>query len=266
MAANAFYIPADFDDTYLNLGLGSLLKSHPSSSSLYDAWMTSNTDISTAMAALKKYAYRPFSDDFNSRSIDPRTYFYIRDFLSAAGSLPGGGDLSLVTTWVENINETIDNYYKLYRMPFGVNNVDLTVCANVLYGITSAVLSNMSFPEVWFDEDVQRIYLNTTSLILYQIAHNFSSRPDLALTYYPSLFNFYWFTSRTLYLLNSYAGREELPFPVLQEVKDRFTATMCSDATFDILSHATVEENYVYFDDFLGVNDTNLFGMLKLTL
>lgn len=30
---------------------------------------------------IKKYTYRPFSDNWKQNSIDPRTYFYISKFL-----------------------------------------------------------------------------------------------------------------------------------------------------------------------------------------
>jgi hypothetical protein len=44
--------------------------------------------------------------------------------------------------------------------------------------------------------------MNTTSLIAHEMSTNLSSRPDLALTYYPSKFEFYWFVSRSYSLLN----------------------------------------------------------------
>ena len=219
--------------------------------------MSNNTNITSTIAALKRYAYKPFSSSFDSNAIDPRTYLYLRKFLQQS---KGNGQLSLVTTWVESFNESRTDFYKEYRMPFNINNVDLTVSVNVLYGLTAAVLSNMEDPKSWFDDEVQTIYLNTTSLVMYEISNNFSSRPDLALTYYPSVFNFYWFTSRVLNLLNSY---DQLPYPVMQTVKEYMTTTLHGVGTEDILRRATKQDQYVYFDDFLGVNDTNEFGMEK---
>ena len=171
--------------------------------------------------------------------------------------------LSLVTTWIESLNESRANYYKKYAMPFGINNVDLTVSVNVLYGLTAAVLSDMQDPNSWFDDEAQMIYLNTTSLVMYEISNNFSSRPDLALTYYPSVFNFYWFTSRILNLLNSH---DQLPYPVMETVRERMNAMLCGVGTEFILAQATRQDQYIYFDDFLGVNDTNEFGKYKFLL
>ena len=53
----------------------------------------------------------------------------------------------------------------------------------------------------------QQIYINTTSMISHEISNNFTSRPDLALTYYPSKYEFYWFVTRTYaYLHRFYIG------------------------------------------------------------
>ena len=254
--ADAFHIPADFDDTFVNIGFGSLLKNYQSvSRQPYLSWLSNNSNsVQSAVKALKEYSYKPFNSSSGNSYIDPRTYFYARKFIQ---QFYGMEQLSLVTTWVESLNESRANYYKKYAMPFGINNVDLTVSVNVLYGLTAAVLSDMQDPNSWFDEEVQMIYLNTTSLILYEISNNFSSRPDLALTYYPSVFNFYWFTSRILNLLNSY---DQLPYPVMQTVRERMRFTMYGVGTEFILKQATVQDQYIYFDDFLGVNDTNEFG------
>ena len=225
-AIGAFYIPADFDDTFVNIGFGSLLKNYQSvSQQPYLSWLSNNTNsVQSAVKALKEYSYKPFNSSSGNSYIDPRTYFYLRKFLQKS---QGTGQLSLVTTWIESLNESRANYYKKYRMPFNINNVDLTVSVNVLYGLTAAVLSDMQDPNSWFDEEAQMIYLNTTSLVMYEISNNFSSRPDLALTYYPSVFNFYWFTSRILNLLNSY---DQLPYPVMQTVREMMRSTMSESA------------------------------------
>lgn len=44
---------------------------------------------------------------------------------------------------VQNIDEVRTDYYKGVAMPFEMNNVDVTVAANSVYGITSAVLSGL---------------------------------------------------------------------------------------------------------------------------
>lgn len=55
----AFHIPADFDDTFVNIGLGSLLKENSKSfPKSYKSWTKRNSNLNSAFTALKKYAYR----------------------------------------------------------------------------------------------------------------------------------------------------------------------------------------------------------------
>eukprot|EP01133_Synstelium_polycarpum_P004275 gene4275-4990_t len=78
----AFRIPPDADDTACNLGLGHVLhglKDHYPESCR--KWNAINTNISTTIAKYQQYAYRPFSDNSNSNSIDPRTYYALEEFL-----------------------------------------------------------------------------------------------------------------------------------------------------------------------------------------
>ena len=51
-------------------------------------------------------------------------------------------------------------------------------------------------------------------MISYEMSHNFSNRRDLALTYYPSKFECYWFIARTVTLLRRYKATQPLPFKV----------------------------------------------------
>ena len=44
-------------------------------------------------------------------------------------------------------------------MPFNINNVDVTVSANVIFGVTSAVLTGLLPPSVLDDLDLQVISL-----------------------------------------------------------------------------------------------------------
>lgn len=94
-----FQIPPDFDDTSVNLGLGSLLKDFisdfPNSAVL---WQSRNANLSSIFNALKHYAYRPMSNDTRVNTIDTRTYFYMRRFLEDVKAK--NQSLSLVTTWV----------------------------------------------------------------------------------------------------------------------------------------------------------------------
>lgn len=92
-------IPPDFDDTFVNIGLGALLAEmkdqFPAS---HAQWQSQNTNITSVFNALKKYAYRPMSSNKAINAIDCRTYFYLRYFLEKAKN--AGDDIALVPTWV----------------------------------------------------------------------------------------------------------------------------------------------------------------------
>ena len=75
---DVFCIPPDFDDTYLNLGLGATLSKLKSQyPDIYANWLKNNSNIDHLTKVTVKYAYEPFADDFNKNVIDPRTYFYV---------------------------------------------------------------------------------------------------------------------------------------------------------------------------------------------
>ena len=99
---SAFRIPPDFDDTFVNVGIGSLLREvandFPQSNKL---WLEKNSNLSTVFDALKTYAYRPMSNNSKVNTIDPRTYMYLRPFLQDA--MTKGTDIALVPTWVSHL-------------------------------------------------------------------------------------------------------------------------------------------------------------------
>ncbi|KAK3776404.1 hypothetical protein RRG08_023757 [Elysia crispata] len=153
MYLQAFHIPPDFDDTFVNIGLGSLLfQMKEEFSNAWSLWNKLNSNVTSVFDDLKKYAYRPFSKDSLVNYIDPRSYYYMRYFLDAAAAK--GQDLALVTTWIQNREELQTESLKGVQMPFNVNNVDITVCANTVFGITSAVLSGLVSPNVLEDPEI----------------------------------------------------------------------------------------------------------------
>lgn len=114
---------------------------------------------------------------------------------------------------VQDVDEAMKLSNKGVAMPFFVNNVDVTVATNTINGLTSGLLSGI-FTTSDFDADLQHIYQDSADLIIYEITRNFSSRRDLALTYYPSKFECFWFTSRTLTILRNFYQKAPLPLKV----------------------------------------------------
>jgi hypothetical protein len=268
MSLKAFQIPPDFDDTYLNMGLGATLKKlgsvYPGA---YENWSKHNQNMEVLVNYTIKYAYNPFDSDPNKSLIDPRTYFFARPFLLEAQE--NNQSVSLITTWIQNIDEQKELASKGVSMPFNLNNVDVTVCANSIYGIASAVLFDVnSFRSLFLQSpQMQQVFLNTTRFISWAIKTNYTKRPDLAQVYYPSTYNFLWYASRTLFLLtnellpsqNRYADPLK---SILAEAQAYLQDTFENYVTAELKQKAKYggDQSELYYDDFLGLNDTNLFG------
>ena len=67
-------------------------------------------------------------------------------------------------------------------MPFFINNIDVTVASNAIYGLTSASIYNVNDFGMLFakSSELREIYLNTTRFVGWAIENNFTARPDLA--------------------------------------------------------------------------------------
>lgn len=250
---DAFQIPPDFDDTYMNIGLGVQLKllenQYPS---LYQRWAQNNSNMQALADITVRYAYRPSSANFDENTIDPRTYFWLRDFVQEYPQSV------LVTTWAQSISEVRKVAHLGVRMPFNLNNVDVTVGANVLYGITSAVVYDLMDFKNYFNQDMQTLYLSTGLLISWSIKNSMKNRPDLAQVYYPSHYNFLWYGSRTLFLLEL-ARQQNRTVP---DVFQRIYSVLADVYRNDVVQYfqENVRSDGSSYDDFLGINDTNLFG------
>lgn len=119
-----------------------------------------------------KYAYRPFDSNFTdnkfANEIDPRVYYLYNEFFSRkkaeAEAMNQTASLILPTTWLINYEEQING---MIRMPFSNNNVDATVCANVLFGISYLALND----ELNLDNrpELKQLIENTGDLLAYVI-------------------------------------------------------------------------------------------------
>ncbi len=181
--------------------------------------------------------------------------------------------MALVPTWLHNVTSSAQNLARgaHYAMPFSVNNVDASVAANTVYGLTAAVIVALhtnsgpspALPD-WFDADVQQIYTDTARLIAYAIEEQWVlTRTDIVLLYYPSVYDFYWFVARTVLALES----EDLNSPALaplQAVWKVLSGAMRGAGTAQLLDMAKSVSGeagveYTVWDDFLGNNDTTAY-------
>eukprot|EP00357_Protocruzia_adherens_P032971 CAMPEP_0115008928 /NCGR_PEP_ID=MMETSP0216-20121206/22262_1 /TAXON_ID=223996 /ORGANISM="Protocruzia adherens, Strain Boccale" /LENGTH=593 /DNA_ID=CAMNT_0002376545 /DNA_START=320 /DNA_END=2101 /DNA_ORIENTATION=- len=259
-------IPADTDGSSVNIALGSFLESHRDQyPEMREKWETVNSDYEGYFKALKRYAYRPFIN-YNSNSevnqvlypeadvIDPRTYMYLHEFIeleeSKATEKGEDPELILLSTWMINRSEQIPN---LYRMPFETNNVDISVNANGLFSFNSFFLSYpKNRTEPIFDREFRKMYKDITGLLEWGIKEDIvSKRPDLSLTYYPSMFNFYWFVARNVQLIQSV---ESVPYPEMLESHNRLALVMRNEGTQQILGKGqlTNKGSQMYWKEFLG--------------
>ncbi|XP_060587318.1 uncharacterized protein LOC132742840 [Ruditapes philippinarum] len=254
----AFMIPPDFDDTFVNLGLGALLaemKDHFPAS--HAQWQSQNTNVSSVFDALKKYAYRPMSSNKAINSIDGRTYFYLRFFLENAKN--NGEDIALVPTWIQDSDELKTWGERGVKMPLNANNIDVTVAANGVFGTTTSILNGVVDAKILDDPEIQQIYVNTSNLIAFMIETNFSSRHDLALLYYPSAIEFYWFVARTFGEIRRKENQGPLPHPILKQVKEKLDVSLHVHMTSAVLNQSkTDSDGSMYFDDFVGDGDLDL--------
>ncbi|KAJ5073806.1 hypothetical protein M0811_08370 [Anaeramoeba ignava] len=248
-------IPADADDTSVNLAMGCLLYENkdkfPDS---FDTWWDANKNISGIMKYFLKYAYYPLSDDKNLNSIDPRSYYFMHEFLESG--IVKEKDFGIVTTWFLNRNEYKENYpYRMMR--YNINSVDASVCSNFIYGLSQLSVSKLIPLTEWMSDEIKKLYLDTSIFVDWTIkSGRLVERPDLGSLYYPPIYAMYWFTSRTLSLFSG----NSFPDPVFETVYSMLLKTMQNEATKHILESAQEDDNYVWWDDFLGVNDTYFNG------
>lgn len=236
---------------------------------VFSQWNGNNTRWTELGQSFVKYAYLPFDNDNDVSGIDPRTYYWLRGFLDEEKN-KGTKSLRLITTWVMNLSEDKLNFGRGDKMPFNANNVDATVVANAIYGLTQSMLyQNTSKPgqlPPWVPYALQQVYGDSVRLLEWALRNNVMVlRPDLALLYYPPTYDFYWFVSRTAFELNSLANSSGVPYDFMKKAQ-----MLLNDATENYLTQQLValanvtqsDQGYAYWDDFLGDGDTDAAGNL----
>lgn len=255
-----FRIPPDSDDTGCNLALGMKLSFlHRKFPRAYNRWASGNSDFDMLFQVVEKYHYDAFSSDNDKNTIDPRTFFWLRGFLQdAAKSQGANASVCLIPTWLLSQSEVAEGLLSRgISMPFEANNVDASVAANMLFGLSSALVYDSDNFAKYFSNDrkITKIMHDTASMLQWILENNvMDNRPDLALLYYPPVFDFYWFLARIVHLLNN-PPSGKLP-SVLEEIRVKLTSSMRVHGTEQILKRVQRDGDYVNWDDFLGNADT----------
>lgn len=205
----AFSLPADLDDAALNWSLGSCLygvrEAYPDA---WAAWSQNAFDFRKLARHALACAYRPFDQNRNANTIDPRSFYASREFLwDLQDSGRDVGKFSLLTTWASTTGENREGIYRYYKMPFNVNNIDCSVQANFIHAACRSAL-NGTFPHdvEHFDD----LIINTAQYLAWAVASGtIIHRPDIALLYYPTPFCAFLIISRIVHLLHH--GGEQGP-------------------------------------------------------
>jgi hypothetical protein len=253
----AYRIPADFDDTGVNLGLtGMVHKMRGVFGNSTHFWLEGNAKIKELFKEMKYLSYRPFdanSTDMNL--IDPRSYFSLHEFLTERYAL-NKTDIMLPPTWVWEYSKQ-QKYFPIITMPFQVNNFDFNVASNFLFGLTNIVLfhSDQQYIQEAFDDDMMIMYKSTLDLLVWAIKNDrMRKRPDLSLLYYPSIFDFYWLVTRTFSTLKNFNFENHPNKDFFTEVVNELENVLKSEGTEQIMSRINTSSDGSYFQELLGLH------------
>ena len=255
-----FKIPSDADDTSVNMALGGKLWLHKDEmQELNNNWTKVNSHLNETIQAYLRFAYKPFASDINEAMTDPRTYYYLHEFLKLK---PNDTNLTFINTWITNLEGDKENYPDV-AMPVHVNNVDLSVNANSLFGLSHVVITH---PDLVTDE-LLNLYRSVSELVVWAIENEVVlTRPDVVILYYPSVYDFYWFVARVCSLLEKYSN--EIQFNELHETRKNFGKVLREVGSNQIINLAradqTSENSRIFWEDFLGSNDTTPTGEDRL--
>jgi len=275
----AYRIPSDADDTSVNMGLtGRIHKLKEALGDTSNNWLKTNVDFKSLFGTLKKYSYRPFLNlsrqngtDNNETSefadlLDPRSYYPLRSYLedvyeteTKAGRTP---DLILPATWIFDYIQQ-KKFFPTISMPLNLNNVDLNVASNFLFGISNLVLfhENSTYVNEIFDDEMKQMYMNTLDLFIHSLKVNIvMERPDLAMLYYPSKFDFYWLVTRTYNLIkterfklsNNIKFKYKNTDDFFELVQTKLEHALKEVASPQILKTAETDGKNRFFTEFLG--------------
>jgi hypothetical protein len=157
----------------------------------------------------------------------------------------------LLTTWASTAKKNIDGIEQHYKMPFNVNNVDYSVSANFLYAAMTSVFSG-SFPDEV--EEFPALIQNIAKFLVWGLKSGaVVDTPDLLLLYYPSPYLAFFFTSRTVQLLQQ--PQQVAEMELAGQVRDLLLPTAQTKITQYLLSAVQCTGELAFWDGAsLGTN------------
>jgi len=255
-----FNMPSDADDTGWALCLGATLKE--SADRFPDAaqlWERTNLDTSGIMDRIKRYAYRPNGEDQAVNIIDPRTYSWMRSYLHQNP----GSDVAVMTTWMQNPYEGKQFGNRHTKIPMNMNNVDPTVCANLILGINKALTAYPDQASRGFDEEFQTCYWETVKVLCWTVDNDVVSQaPDVTVLYYPATSHFFWSLARNLQHLERASLASTLPYPVMEKARQLLAESLRPHGTRHLLAQATSDDNeeMAWWHGTLATGEDRVYG------
>ncbi|KAN0025338.1 hypothetical protein ACTFIU_003599 [Dictyostelium citrinum] len=252
-----FSLPADFDSTYSNVQIGYLIKGLNKNcyKSINEKWDSFNDKCNKEglLNYLIKYSFTPFSNNPNNNSIDPRCYYYLKDFINDSINVKKrkGFVIMIPYTYVMNQSEQIEKYPSI-QIPNLVNHVDISVLGNVLFGLLLQ----------YNDLIKSNSYMDIIKSIVYLFEFVFETnliykRSDILLLYYPTIYSLFWFISRSYYFLKTiYASTFPSEFGEILHILKCICENYITKKLVDNLI-INNEKNEYYWEDYLGNNDYN---------
>ena len=138
----------------------------------------------------------------------------------------------------------------LLEMPFHVNNVDCSVVSNFLFGAIFQTLQK----EITPNQELWNMMSNSVDLLVFAVEEIIEKHSHLALLYYPSKYDFYWFVARNVHLLKRYkdAGSDVFVDP-LGDYLQKLEVVMKKVGTKHLNDKKKLSaEGQIYWAEFLG--------------
>lgn len=119
-------------------------------------------------------------------------------------------------------------------MPFNVNNVDLSVVANTIFGFTQFLIVQRGDVSVMHTDAFKKMYVDNVDLLVWSLKNRIVEVYQTnALLYYPPKFAFYWFVARILSVMKN-ANLRSLP-KYVRDVRDKLELAMKYYGTVELI-------------------------------
>jgi hypothetical protein len=254
MFSQAYIIPSDLDDTFTSLALTSYLK-YFNIPEFNSAWVDKNKNIKGLFKEIKRLVYKPFSSEEPANPLDPRTYFWIHEYVIKMKN-ENKLNFSIPMTWLWSWEQE-KHSFKHVSIPFHGNNIDLNVVSNFLYGISNLAIYDKESNQ-YFDDEFLNIVENVGDLLEYVVENGIvHKRNDISLLYYPSVWDFYWMASRISSLVKN--NKEKLDSSteiakLLLKINDKLNSVMKKNTVDYVISQLKYKNNneHAFVVEFLG--------------